>query len=72
MNKDVIKRKDISSIITGQMVEIPEGSIELRNDRTKQKWVVEIKSFLLAKFPVTQIKKNKLIAVVYPFLSIRV
>jgi formylglycine-generating enzyme required for sulfatase activity len=36
------------------MVEIPSGSIELRDDRTKQKWTVELASFLLAQFPVTQ------------------
>jgi formylglycine-generating enzyme required for sulfatase activity len=37
-----------------QMVEIPEGIIELRDDRTKQKWTVEIKSFMISKFPITQ------------------
>jgi formylglycine-generating enzyme required for sulfatase activity len=36
------------------MVEIPEGRIELRDDRTKQKWTVELAPFLLAQFPVTQ------------------
>ena len=36
------------------MVEIPSGKIELRDDRTKQSWTVEINSFLLGKFPVTQ------------------
>lgn len=36
------------------MVEIPQGSIELRDDRTKQKWTVEVASFLLAQLPVTQ------------------
>ncbi|WP_228374646.1 formylglycine-generating enzyme family protein [Chryseobacterium sp. FH1] len=36
------------------MVEIPSGEIELRDDRIKQKWSVNIKPFLLAKFPVTQ------------------
>ena len=37
-----------------QMVEIPSGKIELRDDRTKQNWSVEINPFLLGKFPVTQ------------------
>jgi formylglycine-generating enzyme required for sulfatase activity len=37
-----------------QMVEIPAGEITLRDDRIKQVWKVEIKSFLLAKYPVTQ------------------
>jgi formylglycine-generating enzyme required for sulfatase activity len=36
------------------MVEIPGGKIELRDDRTKQRWTVEIKPILLSKFPVTQ------------------
>ena len=40
--------------INDQMVEIPGGKIELRDDRTKQKWTVHIEPFLLAKFPVTQ------------------
>jgi formylglycine-generating enzyme required for sulfatase activity len=42
------------AIFDSQMVEIPSGKIELRDDRTKQKWSVEISPFLLAKFPVTQ------------------
>ena len=36
------------------MVPIPEGKIHLRDDRTKNTWMVEVKPFLLAKFPVTQ------------------
>jgi formylglycine-generating enzyme required for sulfatase activity len=44
---------DISSI-NKQMVEIPGGKIELRDDRTKQKWSVNIDSFVLSKFTVTQ------------------
>jgi formylglycine-generating enzyme required for sulfatase activity len=44
---DILNFKD-------QMVEIPSGKIEMRDDRTKQKWTVEIDAFLLAKFPVTQ------------------
>jgi formylglycine-generating enzyme required for sulfatase activity len=35
------------------MVKIPGGEIELRDDRTKRKWKVEIKPFLLAQYPVT-------------------
>ena len=40
--------------INNLMVEIPSGKIELRDDRTKERWIVEIESFLLCKFPVTQ------------------
>lgn len=36
------------------MVEIPEGRIELRDDRTKQQWDVQIEEFFLSKYPVTQ------------------
>ncbi|RYJ43693.1 formylglycine-generating enzyme family protein [Flavobacterium beibuense] len=47
-----------------QMAEIPEGKIDMRDDRTKNEWTVELKSFLLSKYLVTQdlylkiIKKN--------------
>ncbi len=44
----------ISLFITDHMVAIPKGKIELRDDRTKEKWTVEIEPFLLSKFPVTQ------------------
>lgn len=37
-----------------QMVEIPGGHIELRDDRKKTKWNVEIAPFLLSKYQVTQ------------------
>jgi len=36
------------------MTKIPGGEIVLRDDRKKRKWEVEIKPFLLAKYPVTQ------------------
>lgn len=42
------------AIINNLMVEIPSGIIELRDDRIKQKWTIDIKPFLLAKYPVTQ------------------
>lgn len=35
------------------MVTIPGGEIELRDDRTKRKWKVDIRPFLLAPYPVT-------------------
>lgn len=37
-----------------QMVEIPAGTIALRDDRINRKWAVEIQPFLLAKYPATQ------------------
>jgi len=36
------------------MAEIPGVAIEMRDDRTKQMWTVNIDPFLLARFPVTQ------------------
>lgn len=50
---DAANRIGISKV-NEAMVEIPGGSIELRDDRTKEKWTVEIEPFLLSKFPVTQ------------------
>lgn len=41
-------------IINDQMAEIPSGYIELRDDRKKEKWTVNIDSFWLSKFPMTQ------------------
>ena len=37
-----------------QLILIPAGEIELRDDRKKQKWTISLKPFLLEKFPVTQ------------------
>lgn len=42
MNLNSIK---MTSNILVQMVEIPKGRIELRDDRTKEKWAVEIEPF---------------------------
>jgi formylglycine-generating enzyme required for sulfatase activity len=53
VNKEEINTIDISTF-DSPMVEIPSGKIELRDDRTKERWTVEIKPILLAKFPVTQ------------------
>lgn len=36
------------------LVEIPAGAINLRDDRTKEVWTVEVAPFLLAKHPMTQ------------------
>lgn len=44
---------EIKSYIDYQMVKIPGGDIELRDDRIKSKWKTEIRPFLLAQFPVT-------------------
>jgi formylglycine-generating enzyme required for sulfatase activity len=53
MNQETCNRSVVTKI-TDQMVEIPGGKIELRDDRTKQKWMVEVDPFLLSRYPVTQ------------------
>ena len=40
--------------VESSMAHIPKGTIRLRDDRKKEKWVVEIPTFLLSKFLVTQ------------------
>ncbi len=50
----MVKNKYEISALNDLMVKIPNGQIELRDDRNEQKWTVEIKSFLIGKFPVTQ------------------
>jgi len=37
-----------------QFAEIPQGQIQMNDDRIKKKWEVTIDAFLLAKFPITQ------------------
>jgi formylglycine-generating enzyme required for sulfatase activity len=40
--------------LNDQMVSIPGGEIELRDDRIRQQWTVRVAPFLLARYPVTQ------------------
>jgi formylglycine-generating enzyme required for sulfatase activity len=40
--------------VNNEMIAIPAGSIELRDDRTKQCWTIDLKPFLLGKFLVSQ------------------
>ena len=42
------------SYVEYPMVEIPAGKIEMRDDRIKTTWTVEVNSFLLAPVPVTK------------------
>ena len=37
-----------------RMVQVPAGTIVLRDDRTRNQWRVELKSYQLASVPVTQ------------------
>lgn len=45
---------DLRKYINDRMIEIPDVNIDLRDDRTKQQWNVELSAFYLSKFPVTQ------------------
>jgi len=45
---------EIKNIVDAGIVAIPGGKIELRDDRLKHTWTVEIQPFLLSKYPVTQ------------------
>lgn len=45
-----MKPKEVES----WMVPIPKGNIGLRDDRKKEKWIVDVRGFLLSKFLVTQ------------------
>jgi formylglycine-generating enzyme required for sulfatase activity len=53
MKQDIFSLSDIVKI-NDQMVEIPGGKIEMRDDRKKEKWTVELQPFLIARFPVTR------------------
>ncbi len=39
--------------VDSNMVKIPAGKVELRDDRIKKQWQVQVKPFLLAKYVVT-------------------
>ncbi|GAA5024866.1 hypothetical protein GCM10011506_08770 [Marivirga lumbricoides] len=41
-------------LINKMLVTIPAGTVDMRDDRTKETWSVEINSFELLKFPITQ------------------
>jgi formylglycine-generating enzyme required for sulfatase activity len=53
MDQEFIK-VPLSVSIHTQMVEIPGGIVELRDDRIKHVWSVTVNPFLIAKYPVTQ------------------
>ncbi|ONG79936.1 hypothetical protein BKK41_17395 [Bacillus cereus] len=40
-------------LVDSNMVKIPAGKVELRNDRIKKEWKAQVNSFLLAKCVVT-------------------
>lgn len=48
------KEIDIATLIEPLLIAIPNGTIEMRDDRVQKVWTVEINDFLISKFPVTQ------------------
>ncbi|MGV6861342.1 MAG: formylglycine-generating enzyme family protein [Putridiphycobacter sp.] len=51
---ETIKGKINREVIDELFVDIPVGTILMRDDRTKEIWSVDIDSFELCKFPITQ------------------
>jgi len=49
-----IKNKLQLDLLNEMFIKIPEGTVEMHDDRIKKVWQVKIASFNLAKFPVTQ------------------
>ena len=49
-------------LIENTMVRIPQGSINLRDDRKKTSWSVEVQSFEISKYQVTQALYEQVIA----------
>lgn len=47
-------QNNVQEVLSDLMVKIPEGIITLRDDRLKQQWTVEIPSFLISKYLLTQ------------------
>ncbi|MEM9650233.1 MAG: SUMF1/EgtB/PvdO family nonheme iron enzyme [Bacteroidota bacterium] len=51
---ETIKGKIEREVIDKLFVTIPTGTVYMRDDRTKDTWSVDIDSFELCKFPITQ------------------
>ncbi|SNY94583.1 formylglycine-generating enzyme family protein [Flagellimonas pacifica] len=47
-------KKVNKELINKLLVEVPKGTIEMRDDRIKKTWEVKIDSFYLSKYPTTQ------------------
>lgn len=51
---ETFRTKDLELALDELFVSVPSGTIEMRDDRTQEKWNVKIDSFHLARYPVTQ------------------
>ena len=40
--------------LVGPMIEVPAGSIEVRDEGTRRSWLVEVGEFRMAQHPVTR------------------
>lgn len=49
-----VNAKNIPLTLKDWFVAIPEGKIQMRDDRTNDQWEVRIQPFYLAKYPITQ------------------
>lgn len=48
------------------MLVVPKGSIAMRDDRIDRRWSAEVRSFALARYPVTHMQYAALVAHSYP------
>ncbi len=53
MERDLLNASVLATL-NEQLVRIPGGEIELRDDRVRRQWTVRVAPFLLARYPVTQ------------------
>ncbi|WP_375580685.1 SUMF1/EgtB/PvdO family nonheme iron enzyme [Marivirga tractuosa] len=51
---ETINKRIDKAVIDELFVAIPAGAVDMRDDRTKETWSVDIDSFKLSKFPITQ------------------
>lgn len=49
-----MNNEELRKAVNDLMLEIPAGTIDLRDDRTKKQWSVVVEAFSLSKFAVTQ------------------
>ncbi len=58
---ETTKRNIVRELIDTLLVTVPSGTVEMRDDRIKKVWKIEIETFKLSKFLVTQELYKKII-----------
>ena len=48
------------------MIVVPKGSIAMRDDRINPRWSAEVRSFAMARYPVTHMQYATFVAHSYP------